>query len=230
VTALARMRLHGYVRTGRILAPFLACLLMLGILYGGGAAQAGEAYGVSALLLFPILAWQTKLLLDAEPDVQRRLARVAVGSAAREQSAGLIAAVVAAVPLVVLALALQWGIAGIQGPVRPEDPSILSGIAAGLWAHLVVIPPAVALGALASRAVTRSFGLGAMVLVAGAVLTLVLGLRGSPIWWLAPPMMSVTRLTAQGFVPVGVLTVTGHAALWTAVAVLAYGQIRRVRA
>jgi hypothetical protein len=228
--ALVRMRLVGYVRTGRALAPLLACLLLLGILYGGGRAQAGEAYGVSALLLFPTLAWQTKLLLDAEPDVQRRLARVAVGSAVREQVAGLVAAAAAAIPLIGLAMVLPWLVAGIHGPTRPEDPSLLSGVSAGLWAHLVLVPPAVALGALASRAVTRTFGNGSMVLVGGSVLTLVLGLRGSPVWWAVPPLMSTTRLTTHGFVPSGVAAVTAHALIWTAVTVVGYHRVRRVRA
>lgn len=227
--ALARMRLYAYVRTGRVLAPFLACLLMLGTLYGGGAAQVGEAYGVSALLMFPILAWQTKLLLDAEPDVQRRLARVAVGSAGRELTAGLGAAVVAAVPLVVVALGLPWAVGGVQGPLHPEDPSIGSGVAAGLWAHVIVIPPAVALGAWASRAVTRSFGTGAMVLVGGAVLTIVLGLRGSPLWWAAPPMMPVTRQSTHGFVLSGVAEISAEALVWTAVVLAAYSWVRKTR-
>jgi hypothetical protein len=113
--------------------------------------------------------------------------------------------------------------------VRPEDPSLGSGMLAGVWAHLVVIAPAVLLGALASRAVTRSFGVGAMVLVGGAVLTLVLGMRGSPLWWVAPPLMSITRLTVGGFVPAGVALISIQALAWTAVALVAYATVRRVR-
>src|SRR5690242_7742967 len=148
--ALVRMRLHGYVRTGRILAPFLACLIMLGTLYGGGAAQVGEAYGVSALLLFPVLAWQTKLLLDVEPDVQRRLALAAIGSRAREATAGLVAAAIVALPLVLLALVLPW----VFGAVKSTDAG--SGVLLGLWAHAIVIPAAVAVGAWSSRVVAGS--------------------------------------------------------------------------
>src|SRR5882757_5769710 len=97
--ALIRMRLTGFVQTGRAIAPLLAALVVLSILYGGGQAQAGEAYGVSAAVLFVVLAWQTKVLLDVEPDVQRRMGRVAVGTA-REIAAGLLAAIVAGLPLV----------------------------------------------------------------------------------------------------------------------------------
>ncbi|MBN1173220.1 MAG: hypothetical protein JXA67_13685, partial [Micromonosporaceae bacterium] len=104
MTALVRMRLRGYAVTGRALAPLLAGLIVLGTLYGGGQAQAGEAYGVSAAVLLPVLAWQTKMLLDVEPDTQRRLAAISVGSVERECGAGLIAAVGAALPVVGLAM------------------------------------------------------------------------------------------------------------------------------
>jgi hypothetical protein len=230
MTGLVRMRLRGYFRTGRIVAPTLACLVVLGTFYGGGAAQAGEAYGVSALLMFPIIAWQTKLLLDVEPDVQRRLARVAVGSTTREWAAGLVAAGIAAVPLLLLALTLPWPLGGVQGPVRPEDPPLLPGVVAGVWAHVILVAPAVVLGALASRAVTRTFGVGATVLVGGAVLALVLGLRGSPMWWAAPPLLSIIRLTVRGFVASGVTTISLHVAVWTIVAGAIYARVRRTRA
>jgi hypothetical protein len=230
VTALIRMRLVGYLRTGRVVAPLLACLVVIFMLYGGGRSQAGEAYGVSALIMFAVLAWQTKLLLDAEPDVQRRLALVAVGSARGEWAAGLLAAALAALPLIAVAMVTPWALSGIQGPVRPDDPSLWSGVAVGVWAHLIVVAPAVALGALASRAVTRTFGFGVAALVTGAVLSLVLGLRGSPMWWLVPPMMSITRRSADGFAMAGVATLSLQAALWTTAAVIGYARIRRVRA
>jgi hypothetical protein len=57
----------------------------------------------------------------------------------------------------------------------------------------------------------------------------VLGLNASPVWWLAPPMMSVTRLAAHGFVVSGVATITIHALAWTAVALGGYGGMRRLR-
>jgi hypothetical protein len=230
VIALARMRLVAYVRTGRFLPPTVSGLLVLSILYGGGRAQAGEAYGVSAIVLFPVLAWQTKLLLDGEPDVQRRLARVAVGSAAREISAGLFAAVVAACALVPVALVLPWILNGVEGPQQPGDPSLGSAVAVGLWAHVVVIPPAIALGAWASRAVTGTFGRGTAVLVTGVVLALVLGLKSSPLWWLAPPMLSLARLAQRGFVVVAVLGLTAQALVWTAVTIAGYARLRRRRA
>lgn len=139
MTALLRLRLAGFLRTGRAVAPLLAGLVVLGTLYGGGRAQAGEAYGVSAVVLFPVLAWQTKVLLDAEPDGQRRLAQVTVG-ARRERIAGLLAAVVAALGTVAVALVFPWLVGGVTGPVEPGDRSIAVGLLLGLWAHLLAVP------------------------------------------------------------------------------------------
>ncbi len=65
----------------RALPGLLGTLVVVGIIYGGGESEAAEAYGFSAVALFPVIAWQAKLLLDTEPDVQRRLAVSAVGPA-----------------------------------------------------------------------------------------------------------------------------------------------------
>src|SRR3954449_10186043 len=127
MTALTRMRLIGFVQTGRAAAPLLAALVVLSVLYGGGQAQAGEAYGVSAAVLFAVLAWQTKILLDVEPDVQRRLGRVAVG-AGREAAAGVVAALLAGLPVILVALILPWLIGGVTTP-GAGDPPLTDGIA-----------------------------------------------------------------------------------------------------
>src|SRR5258705_5448430 len=139
--ALIRMRLTGFVQTGRAAAPLLAALVVLSVLYGGGKAQAGEVYGVSAAILFAVLAWQTKILLDVEPDVQRRLGRVAVGGAGREIAAGVIASTVAGLPVVLIALILPWVVGGVTGPQRAGDPSLGEGVALGVWAHLLLLLP-----------------------------------------------------------------------------------------
>jgi hypothetical protein len=229
MTALVRMRLAGFVQTGRAAAPLLAALIVLSVLYGGGQAQAGEAYGVSAAVLFVVLAWQTKVLLDVEPDVQRRLGRVAVGGAGREVAAGLGAAAVAALPVVLIAMTLPWLVGGVTTP-RPGDPPLSTGIALGVWAHLLLLLPAVALGALASRAVTRQTANGLTVLVSGAVFTIVFGLKSFPAPWLAPPVLTTARDTigAADLTAIAITTAWGLA--WTAVALTAYAALRRSRA
>jgi hypothetical protein len=114
-------------------------------------------------------------------------------------------------------------------PSPPDDVPLGSGVIVGVWAHVLLILPAVALGALASRAVTRSFGAGTMVLVTGAVLSIVLGLKGSPVWWLGPPLMPAARLGTLGFLPGRVVALTADGVLWTAVVGAVYLRIRRAR-
>ena len=220
--ALARMRLAAFARTGRSLAPLLAGLVVLATLYGGGRAAAGEAYGVSAVVLFPVLAWQSKLLLDTEPDVQRRLARVAIGAPWRELAAGLLAALLVGLVTIGLALALPWLIGGVEG-------SVAAGLALGLWAHALALPPAILLGALASRVVTRTAAYGVAVLASGAVGALVLGIKSSPVPWLVPPIMPTARRLADTLTATDVTLLTTQALTWTAIALLGYARLRRTR-
>jgi hypothetical protein len=223
------MRLRTYLRTGRPVAPLVAVLAALAILYGGGRAPIGEAYGVSAILLFPILAWQTKLLLDAEPDTQRRLARVALNSPERELTAGLVAALLAMVPVLVVAIGLPWLVGGVRGPEDPLEPSVAVGIASGFWAHLLAVPAALAVGALSCRAVTRTFGRGTAVLVGGVVATLVVQTRGSAVAWAGPPLLSVAHATASGPHTPTVVLLTADALMWAAVVLAGYVGLRRTR-
>jgi hypothetical protein len=223
MTALILMRLAGFIRTGRFIPPLIAALVLLGILYGGGQADIAEAYGVSALMMFPIIAWQTKLLLDTEPDVQRRMALVALRSRRREAVGGMIATAIVAVPVVLIAMALPW----IVDAVKPVN--VGSGVLLGFWAHAIVIPPALALGALSSRVVAGTPGRAAAILAGGIVLALVLGLRSSPVPWLAPPLISAAHTLAQGAKGAPLLGLTAWALVWSAVVLSGYGWLRRTR-
>jgi hypothetical protein len=226
MTALVRMRLAGFARGGRALPPLIAVVVVLGIIHGGGPSPAAEAYGYSAVALFPVLAWQTKVLLDAEPDVQRRLARVAVG-AYREAMAGIVAAVILAVLVCAAAMAAPWLFNAIDTAKSPG-----AGTALGVLAHLLAVPPAVALGALAARAVTGKVRNGVAVLVVAAVLVMVLGLTGSIAPWLVPPVMATARaLSRRTFPSAGSLALLiTWTALWCAAAFTLYGRLRRARA
>ncbi|MFF5230013.1 hypothetical protein [Dactylosporangium sp. NPDC000521] len=227
MTALVRMRLAGFVQTGRAAAPLLTALVVLSVLYGGGQSQAGEAYGVSAAVLFAVLAWQTKLLLDVEPDVQRRIGRVAVG-AGRETAVGIVAALVAAQPVILVAMILPWLVGGVTTP-EAGDPPLPEGIALGLWAHLLLLLPAVGLGALASRAASGQAARGLAILVGGVVMAIVLGLKHSPAPWLAPPLMTAARDTVGGAGLATVAVTTGWGVAWAAGAVALYAHLRRSR-
>jgi hypothetical protein len=225
VIPLIRMRLTGFLVSGRVIAPAVAVLAVLAVLHGGGTSPAASAYGYSATVLFPILAWSSKLVLDTEPDVQRRLARISVGARA-EGVAGILAAVLSGLVVCVLAMIVPIAIGAIS------FSSLAGGLAAGALAHLLALVAAVALGALASRAVTRSIGKGVMVLVTGAVLYIVLGLKGSIAPWLVPPVLATARALNGDTLPdaarLGLLT--GWALCWSLLVLAGYAWLRRRRA
>jgi len=223
-----------YVRTQVAFAPLLAALIVLGIFYGGGQASPTEAYGMSAVILFPVLAWQVKILLDAEPDVQRRLARVSVGSGGREVAAGLAAGAVTAIPTILAGLVLPWLFGGVgighQSASGPAPASLGVALVVGVWAHSLALLGALGLGAMASRAISRSNGIAVTVLAGGAIATVLLGLKASPIPWLAPPMMAVARFGAGELSLAGGLGLSVWAVVWCAVALAGYVLLRRNRA
>jgi hypothetical protein len=229
--ALIRMRLTGFLRGGRAVAPLITVLAVLSVLHGGGKSSAASAYGYSAVCLFPILAWLTKLLLDTEPDAQRRLARLAVGPV-REAAAGLLAATLAASVVCVLAMVTPWLFRAIEGP-RPgsPEPSLTAGVLLGVLAHVLSMLAAVALGALAARAVTRKVLPGVAVLVSGSILAIVLGLSGSITPWLVPPVMATARALAGRVAPTAgtLVLLTAWTVLWCGVVLTVYARLRRVR-
>ncbi|WIM97110.1 hypothetical protein ACTOB_000607 [Actinoplanes oblitus] len=229
--ALVRMRLAGFFRGGRALAPLIAVLVVLGVLYGGGASPAASAYGYSAAALFPILAWLAKILLDTEPDVQRRLARLTVGPV-REGAAGLLAATLAGAAVCAAAMVAPLLFHGIRPPEPgSHEASLAAGVLLGALAHLLSLIAAVSLGALSGRAVTRRVLPGVAVLVTGSLLVVILGLTGSIAPWLVPPVMATARALNDGSTPpVTQLTLlTTWTVTWSAVALTGYARLRRSR-
>ena len=205
----------------------LAALAILGVLYGGGQAAPTEAYGLSAVVLFPVLAWQVKILLDVEPDVQRRIAATTLGSRGREVTSGLLAAALTAAPTIAAGLVLPWLVGGVSLDKSPV--SLGAALLSGLWAHLVAVPPALALGALASRAVSRTAGNGVAILITGFVLAIVIGLKNSPVPWLMFPLMPVSREVVAGIALSQVALLSLWALAWTALALSGYARLRRTR-
>lgn len=229
IASLVRMRLHAFWRSGRIVAPLVTTMAIVGLLYGGGAQLAGDGYGFSAYVLLPVIAWQTKLLLDTEPDVARRLAMVTIGRR-RELTAGLIAAAVAAVMTIVIAIVLPWTFLGISVHPQAGDPRLLDGFALGPWALVLIVPPSIALGALASRVITRSAGAGAMALVGGWICVVVAGLPRSPVRWLVPPLIDITKTARSAFRIDAVIGLSAWTLGWALVAGVGYVVLRRRQA
>jgi hypothetical protein len=225
--ALSRMRFAGYARSQRVLAPVLASLALLAMLQAGGAADAVDAYGISAVGLFGIFAWQAKLSLDTEPDAQRQLSYLAVGSARREVAAGLLAAAITAAPTLLVGMLAPWVSGAIEVP-KTIGP-LIGSILFGLWVHLISALPAVAVGAYASRAVTRTRGWGVAMLVGASVLVLVFGLKGAgPLQWLVPQIVGAIRAGHDGDL-LGGIVITVHAVAWSALFFGAYLVLRARR-
>ena len=220
VGTLAWSRVAGFARTRRALAPLIATLVLLAILHAGGAAPGVEAYGTSALVLLPVLAWQAKLVLDAEPDGQRLLSSVLVGSPAREVVAGLVAALLPAVLTIGVALALPW----IIGAIKSGNAAV--GLAFGLWIHVLSALVGLAIGAWASRATSPDVGRATLTLVGGVVLVLALGSGAvDPIGWLVPRLTSSVRAANDGSL-FDVVVLSGHALVWVGLVLAGYGRTR----
>jgi hypothetical protein len=227
VLALSRMRFAGYARSQRVLAPVLASLALVAMLQAGGDASAVDAYGVSAVGLFGIFAWQAKLALDTEPDAQRQLSYLAVGSARREVAAGLVAAGLTAAPTLVVGMVAPWLSGTVQSP--PTTVALVGALGFGLWVHLLSALPAVAVGAFASRAVTRTRGWGVAMLVGASVMVLVLGLNGAgPLRWLVPQIIGAIKAGEDGDLGSGVV-ITLHAIAWSALFFAGYLVLRARR-
>jgi len=155
--------------------------------------------------------------------------RVAAGSPHREIGAGVLAGAITALPSIALAMVVPWLLNGVGPVTAPGEPAPLpvgAALAVGVWAHLLAVAPAVALGAWASRAVSRTAGRAVAVLAGGTVVALVLGLRSSPVPWLAPPLATTARLSSQGLSVVGVVAVTVWAAVWAGVVLAGYWRVR----
>lgn len=224
VVALVRMRVLAYVKSQRALAPVLGAFALVAFAHAGGPAGAAPAYGFAAALLFGVFAWQTKLFLDAEPDEQRRLARLSVGSAFGEITAGLAGAALVAVPLAAVSLLgpLLIGAIVIKGDPWGE-------LTAGVWLHALAVLGALPVGALASRAVIPAPGWSASVLLGTTLLVLVLSSRDTAVVWLVPQLVAAIDTAEHPALGTGAV-ITAHALAWALALSAAYARCRRARA
>jgi hypothetical protein len=226
VLALSRMRFGGYARSQRVLAPVLATLVLLTMLQVSGGGSPADAYGMSALVLFSIFGWQAKLSLDTEPDVQRQLSLLAVGSGRREIAAGLVAAGLTTVPTILAGLLAPWLTGAMEVP--PGAGGAVRALLFGLWVHVLAAVPGVAVGAWASRPITRTRGWGAVTLVGISIGVLVLDLTPGPQTWLVPQLVGAVRAGQTGSVLSGAV-ITVHALIWSALGIISYLAVRGSR-
>lgn len=192
ILALAHFRLLG-ARSGRVLlAPLVALVAVQLIGLSGGTGPAALQMVTAVSLALPVLAWTARQVLDAEPDDQVLLSGLAVGGAVRQVVAGLIAAYAVVAPLAVLC---TWASLLLVDQRGVPTPDALAGTALALASALA----AVAVGALAARAVAGTRGAAVVVLVAAPVLLAVLGLSSNPVVNnLVPHLATALRAAYRG--------------------------------
>jgi hypothetical protein len=130
-------------------------------------------------------------------------------------------------------MVLPWVFHSV-GPVSLPGQEAPLGLGAallvGLWAHLLVVPAAIALGAWSSRAVTHTRALTVVGLVAGSLFAILLGVSGSPVPFLAPPLMATARAANEGVTFVGGALLTVWALVWATAMLAGYWRVRLRRA
>lgn len=166
MTALIRYQLADLLASQRWVAPLLAYLAFVGFVYASDAGPAVPAFGVTSLALLPVSAWMTRQLLSVEDDAARQVTAAAAGGPVRVQTALVCAAMVAQMPMVLVAV----GWAAVANHPHLHG---LGAIAGGLVLHLVFACTGVGLGAVVARPVLRAPGTAALVIVAAFVVGLV---------------------------------------------------------
>lgn len=226
IIALARFQATGYVRSLRALYPLIAVVLLIAIMFsdvwGGDAKRMLPAFADTAALMFPIWAFAAQGALDSQPDVQRDLSAVAVGTKSRWISAGLLTAYLVNVALAVLPLGWLLGASAVLG----ASPTVML---LGTALHLLAAIPATLIGAWTCRALLPKPSAAVLALLTSCVVLLLLSI--GPLRWVSVPMIGWMRAAGVGadafagafpLVAVQIL-------LWSAVVGAGYVGVRQLR-
>jgi hypothetical protein len=208
VNALCRYQLADFVRSQRWVPPLLVYLIVLGLVYSLDAGPAVPAYGATAVALFPIVAWLTRMMLSAEDPVAREITAATARGQLRGQAALLVSAGVATLPFVVLSI----GWAGVANHHNIHGWHAWLG---GVGIHLVFVLLGVGLGALLAPPILNRPGPAVLGIVAVSLLSVII--RVSPV---AGALDVLTRNPRQGFTAAIAAPVTVLCGL-AAVAILA---------
>lgn len=193
--ALVRFQIAGYVRSLRVLQPFIVVVLFVALvlLQGPSGPDASDlavrTLADVAAVMFPVWAWAARALLDTQPDEQRALSATAVRRPSTPIWAGLLAAYATNLCLGFLALAIP-----IVQAVQAGSPG--SAILVGCGLNLLVAVPGTLLGAWTSRALIPDPAASLLALLGGALALLLLGI--GPLAWLSVPMIDWLRAAHDG--------------------------------
>ena len=213
--ALSRYQLADYLRSLRWLPPLLAYLVVVGLVYSLDAGPAVPAYGVTALVMFPVTAWMTRVLFTTEDPVAREITAATARGQLRVQGALLVSAATATLPLV--ALAVGW--AGVANHRNIHDWHTWLG---GAGIHLVLGLLGVGLGALLAPPILNHSGAAVLGIVGITLLSIII--RGSPV---AGTVDVLTHNPRQGYAAAITPHITVLLAFTLAAAVTSFAAARR---
>ncbi|EWM11545.1 hypothetical protein [Kutzneria sp. 744] len=170
---MIRYLLADLFKSQRWLPPVFVYLAMTGVLYGGDPGTPLPPYGVSAMVLFPLAAWLTVVLVNNEDPVQRHVTLAAVGGWRR-----LLGGLVGAAFVLNGALVL---LATLVPAVIHHHPYALSDVALGFTAHVISAVTGIGLGVLCARPLIPTTGWSLVAVVAVSLVLLAVANRLPPV-------------------------------------------------
>jgi len=187
VSALCRYQLADFLRSQRWVPPLLVYLIVLGLVYSLDAGPAVSAYGVTAVAVFPVAAWLTRMMVTTEDPIAREITAATARGRLRVQAALLVSAGIATLPFV--ALAIGW--AGVANHHNIYGWTAWLG---GVGVHLLFAVLGVGLGALLAPPILHRPGAAVLGIIAVTLLSVII--RVSPV---AGALDVLTRNPQQGF-------------------------------
>ena len=188
----------------RWLPPVFVYLAMTGVLYGGDPGTPLPPYGVSAMVLFPLAAWVTVVLVNNEDPVQRHVTMAAVGGWRRLLGGLVVAACVLNGGLVLLATLVP--------AVIHHHPYALSDVALGFTAHVISAVTGIGLGMLCARPLIPTTGWSLVAVVGVSLLLLVVLNRLPPVGAMAHLLFASGPVSVAAVVFQAVLAIVVGAA------------------
>jgi hypothetical protein len=205
--ALLRYLAADVLRSHRYFPPVFLYLLVAGIFDArGDAGSALNAYGASALVLYPLGAWLAVAVGNAEDDTQRHITATAAGGWTKVIGAVSILSAAVLVPLALVSTI--WPAITAAHHYRFTELSI--GFAAQLACGLT----GVAVGVLLGRPVLRKIGWSMLAIAAVVVITYQLGRIppvGSMVGLLSntPPTMASAAVTVLESLAIAIVLIVG---------------------
>ncbi|GAA3434728.1 hypothetical protein [Kutzneria kofuensis] len=198
---MIRYLLADLFKSQRWLPPVFVYLAMTGILYGGDPGTPRPPYGVSEMVLFPLAAWLTVVLVNNEDPVQRYVTIAAVGGW-RRLLGGLVGAAFVLNGVLVL-------LATFVPALIHHHPYALSDVALGFTAHVISAVTGIGLGVLCSRPMIPTTGWSLVAVVGVSLVVLAVANRLPPVGAMAHLLfdnapVSVTAVVVQVAVAVAV--------------------------